>query len=135
MQVNFVYDKKKVMQALRYHFIWQPEMRILLSLILVFDVVTAVLYFIGKIRPEPYLLGSCIWLLFIISFWYIMPGTIYRKNNTFQDRFVMDFTDASVYLENSKGYVTWNWKQFTKFAESPNFFHLYFSAKSFFLVP
>jgi hypothetical protein len=135
MQVNFVYDKKKVMQALRYHFIWQPEMRILLSLILVFDVVTAVLYFIGKIRPEPFLLGSCIWLLFIISFWYIMPGTIYRKNDTFKDKFSMDFNDGFVYLENSKGYVKWNWHQFTKFAESPNFFHLYFSAKSFFIVP
>ena len=135
MQVHFVYEKKKVLQALRYHFIWQPEMRILLSLILVFDAVTAVLYFIGKIRPEPFLLGSCIWLLFIISFWYIMPGVIFRKNDTFKDKFTMDFNDGFVYLENTKGYVKWNWQQFTKFAESPNFFHLYFSPKSFFLIP
>ncbi|HWB28505.1 MAG TPA: YcxB family protein [Chitinophagaceae bacterium] len=135
MQVHFTYDKKKVYQALRYHFLWQPEMRILLSLIIVFDVVTAILYFIGKIRPEPFLLGSCIWLVTIILFWYVMPGIIYRKNDTFRDKFVMDFNDTRVFLENSRGYAEWPWDKFTKFAESPHFFHLYFSPKSFFIIP
>lgn len=135
MQVKFTYDKKKVFQALRYHFLWQPEMRILLSLIIVFDVVTAVLYFLGKIRPEPFLLGSFIWILSLILFWYVMPATIYRKNDTFHDRFVMDFTGSGVHIENSRGQATWDWARFTKFNESPNFFHLYFSQKSFFIVP
>jgi hypothetical protein len=135
MRLEFSYNKKKVLQALRYHFIWQPEIRILLVLIIVFDVVSAVLFYAGKIRPEPFLLGSCIWLFFIISFWFILPGNIYRRAATFKDSFTIFFEDRFVRLSNERGYIEWEWRQFTKFAESPYFFHLYFSAKSFFLVP
>ena len=135
MQLSFSYDKRKVLQALRYHFIWQPEIRILLILVIVFDIVSAVLYMIGKIRPEPFLLGSFIWLMFIVSFWFILPTSIYKKSATFKDNFIIDFENAAVTLQNDKGYVQWEWAKFVKFIESPNFFHLYFSAKSFFLLP
>ena len=135
MQLHFEYDKKKVLHALRYHFIWQSEIRILLILVIVFDIVSAILYMIGKVRPEPFLLGSFIWLLFIVSFWFILPNNIYKKSATFQDKFLIDFENNAVTLQNEKGYMQWDWKQFVKFFESPHFFHLYFSAKSFFLVP
>lgn len=135
MQINFSYDKKKVLQALRYHFIWQPEIRILLILVIVFDIVAAVLYMIGKVRPEPFLLGSFIWLMFIISFWFILPGNIYKKSETFRDKFLIDFENNAVTLQNEKGMMQWHWGQFVKYFESPHFFHLYLSAKSFFLVP
>lgn len=135
MQHSFSYDKKKVLQALRYHFIWQPEIRVLLILVIVFDIVSAVLYMIGKIRPEPFLLGSFIWLVFLLSFWFILPNSVYKKSPTFTDRFIIDFGSQAVTLQNEKGYVEWEWQRFSKFFESPNFFHLYFSAKSFFLVP
>jgi YcxB-like protein len=136
MQLQFSYDKKKVLQGLRYHFIWQPELRVLLVVILAFDAATAILYFWGKIRPQPFLLGSCIWLLFLVSFWYLMPNTLYKRNQkTFGDTFLITFKSDYVFLENENGEVQWGWGQFTKFAESPNFFHLYFSPKSFFLVP
>ncbi len=79
MRFKFTYNKKKVLQALRYHFIWQPEIRILLILIIVFDITSAILYIIGKIHPEPFLLGSFIWLISIVSFWFILPNTIYKS--------------------------------------------------------
>jgi hypothetical protein len=136
MQLQFSYDKEKVLQGLRYHFIWQPELRVLLVVILAFDAATAILYFIGKIRPQPFLLGSCIWLLFLVSFWYIMPNSVYkREEQTFKDNFLIKFRSEGVFLENERGYIKWGWGEFTKFAESPNFFHLYFSPKSFFLIP
>lgn len=135
MQFSFTYDKKQVMQALRYHFIWQPEIRILLIFVIVFDILSAVLYIIGKIRPEPFLLGSFIWLMFIISFWFVLPGIIYRKSATFKDSFLIAFGANLITLQNERGHVQWEWKQFTKYFESPNFFHFYFSAKSFFLLP
>lgn len=135
MQTHFSYDKRKVLQALRYHFIWQPEIRILLILVIIFDIISAVLYMIGKVRPEPFLLGSFIWFIFIISFWFILPNNIYKKNVTFQDSFIIDFDNGAVTLQNQKGSMQWEWNQFMKFFESPNFFHLYFSSKSFFLVP
>ena len=49
MRLSFSYDKKKVLQALRYHFLWQPEIRVLLILIILFDIITAVLFVITSI--------------------------------------------------------------------------------------
>ena len=135
MRLSFSYDKKKVLQALRYHFLWQPEIRVLLILIILFDIITAVLFYGGKIRPEPFLLGAFIWLLFLVSFWFILPGSIYKKASTFRDTFIIKFEEGEVRIESENGFVDWPWERFTKYAESPNFFHLYFSAKSFFLVP
>lgn len=135
MQYSFTYEKSKVLQALRYHFIWQKEIRILLIVVIVFDIISAILYMMGKIRPEPFLLGSFIWLMFIVAFWFILPYTVYRKSATFKDKFIMDFGNNLVNLHSDKGFVQWEWKQFSKFIESPNFFHLYFSTKSFFLLP
>ena len=135
MQTHFSYDKKKVLQASRYHFILQAEIRILLIMVIIFDIISAVLYMIGKVRAEPFLLGSFIWLIFIVSFWFILPNNIYKKNITFQDSFLIDFDNGAVTLQNQKGHMQWTWNQFVKFFESPHFFHLYFSPKSFFLVP
>ncbi len=135
MQLSFTYEKKKVLQALRYHFIWQPEIRILLILIIVFDIASAILYMLGKIRPEPFLLGSFIWLVFIVSFWFFLPNNIYKKSATFKSGFTVDFGNSTITLKNEHGYVDWEWPQFSKYFESPDFFHIYFSSKSFFLLP
>jgi hypothetical protein len=135
MQLSFSYDKRKVIQALRYHFIQRTEVRVLVVLVNVFAIGTAVLFYMQKIRPEPFLLGSVIWLLMIVSFWYILPNSIYKKAQTFQDSFTIHFRDEEVMLENQRGSVQWPWRTFSKFFESPHFFHLYFDAKSFFLVP
>lgn len=64
-----------------------------------------------------------------------MPYTIYRKSATFRDKFIIEFGNNIVTLHNDKGFVQWEWNRFEKFLESPNFFHLYFSTKSFFLLP
>ena len=135
MQHSFSYDKKKVIQALRYHFVKQPEIRVLVILVNVFAVISAVLLWMKKIRPEPFLLGSVIWLGLMATFWYFLPNSIYKKANTFQDSFIIDFLDDEVRLENERGYVQWPWQKFSRYFESPHFFHLYFDAKSFFLVP
>lgn len=135
MRFKFSYNKKNVLQALRFHFIWQSEIRILLIVIVAFDVLSAILYFTNIIRPEPFLLGSAIWLLFIISFWYILPNSIYKKSRTFKESFTLSVQEDYLILESSEGYVEWKWNQFLKYAETPAFFHLYFSTKSFFLLP
>jgi hypothetical protein len=135
MQLSFSYEKRKVIQALRYHFIQRPEVRVLVILVNVFAIGTAVLFYMKKIRPEPFLLGSVIWLLLIVSFWYLLPNSIYKKAATFQDSFTIFFKDDEIMLENSRGYVQWPWSKFSKFFESPHFFHLYFDSKSFFIVP
>ena len=135
MHFSFSYNKKKVLQALRYHFIAQKEIKILFIVIVLFDLVSGVLYFTGKIRPEPFLLGAVIWFFFLISFWYLMPGLVYKRSMTFRESFTIYFQLSYIALENNKGRVEWEWYRFTNYFESPYFFHLYFSAKSFFLVP
>ncbi len=135
MQHSFSYNKKKVIQALRYHFVQRNEIRILIVLVNVFAIVSAILFYAKKIRPEPFLLGSFIWLMLMATFWYFLPNSIYKKAATFQDSFIIDFMEDEIRLENERGYMNWPWKTFTRFFESPHFFHVYFDSKSFFLVP
>ncbi len=135
MQHSFSYDKKKVIQGLRYHFIQRNEIRIMIVLVNVFAIVSAVLFYTKKIRPEPFLLGSFIWLLLMTTFWFFLPKSIYKKSATFQDSFIIHFNANEVLLENERGHMEWPWKKFSRFFESPHFFHLYFDEKSFFLVP
>lgn len=135
MRHSFSYDKKKVIQGLRYHFISRAEIRILIILVNVFAIVSAVLFYLKKISAEPFLLSSVMWFLLMFTFWYALPLSIYKRAVTFKESFTIIFYDKHVRLESSRGFVDWNWNQFTSFFESPNFFHLYFSTKSFFLVP
>ena len=135
MQHSFSYDKKKVIQALRYHFIQKSEIRVLIIVVNIFAIVSAILFYTKKIRPEPFLLGSFIWLMLMAAFWYFLPNSIYKKAATFQDSFIIDFNEQEVRLENERGYTIWPWTKFSRFFESPHFFHLYFDAKCFFLVP
>ena len=73
--------------------------------------------------------------MLMASFWYILPHTIYKRAATFQDSFIINFTDRAVLLENERGSIDWTWEKFSRYFESPHFFHLYFDSKSFFLVP
>ncbi len=135
MQFSFSYDKKKVIQALRYHFISRSEIKWLIILVNVFAIVAAGLYYFKKISPQPFLLSSFLWLMLMVSFWFILPGTIYRKAQTFKESFTIFFYEKHVRLQNERGFVDWDWSSFSNYFESPNFFHLYFTSKSFFLIP
>jgi hypothetical protein len=135
MTVQFGYDKKQVIQALRYHFLMRPEIKVLLVLINVFAITSAVLFAMKKIQALSFLIFSFLWFLLMLVIWRILPGSIYRRSLTFQDHFIMHFEDENVVLETAKGSKGWPWKKFSHFVESPYFFHLYFDARSFFLVP
>jgi hypothetical protein len=135
IRFSFSYDKKKVIQALRFHFIWQKDIKATLIIILIFDIISAVLFYSEVIRPEPFLLGSVVWLFFIVSCWFILPWSIYKKSATFKERFSISFSEDSVFLEGGNSQMRWDWKQIIHFRESPEFFHFYFTAKSFLIIP
>ncbi|WP_253810292.1 YcxB family protein [Hydrotalea flava] len=136
MQYSFSYNKKKVIQALRYHFFARQEIKFMIILVNLYAILAAILFFLKKIRPEPFVLGSLIWLLMLIAVWYILPYSIYKRSiKTFTDQFIIRFTDDQIFLENERGEAHWKWADFAKYMESPHFFHLYFNAKSFFLIP
>ena len=135
MEFAFNYNKQKVIQALRLHFIAKKEIKAMIILVNIFAIVSAILFYAKKIRPEPFLLGTAIWLIMLLAIWYLLPYSIYKKSNTFKDSFTIWINPQSIRLENEKGYVVWQWNMFNRFFESPNFFHLYFNQKSFFLLP
>ena len=135
MTISFTYDKKQVIQALRYHFLTRPEIRILLIMVNVFAIGSAVLLYFRVIQPASFLMFSVLWFLLMLAVWRLLPQSIYRRSHTFKDKFSMDITEDEVVLRTEKGQKSWPWKVFSKFVESPYFFHLYFDARSFFLVP
>ena len=131
----FTYDKKKVIQALRYHFITRKEIKIMMILVNVFAILSAALFFFKKISPYAFLTSSMLWFLLMIVFWFLLPYMIYRKAETFKDRFKAILSDSEFRIENDRGGRSWNWKEFSTWLESPHFFHLYFNSRSFFIVP
>ena len=106
MQFSFSYEKKKVIQALRYHFISRREIKVMMILVNVFAITAAILFYSQKIRPEPFLLGSLIWIAMMGGVWYILPYSIYKNASTFKENFIIAFTDENIQLDNERGYVT-----------------------------
>jgi len=135
MTIHFTYDKKQVVQALRYHFLSKLEIRLMIILVNVFALASAVLFYFKKILPFAFLVGSLLWFILMIAFWFILPGTVYRRNATFRDHFTMDFDDSNFTVGNERGSRSWPWSALCNFLETPHFFHLYFDNRSFFLVP
>jgi len=131
----FTYNKGKVIQALRYHFITRREIKVMMILVNVFAIASAALFFWRKVSPLAFLVSSVLWFVLMIVFWFLLPRMIYRKNATFNDRFQAILTDRVFRIENDRGGRSWDWSEFSTWMESPHFFHLYFNSRSFFIVP
>ncbi len=135
MEVNIHYEKPKVIQALRYHFITRPEIKTMIIVVNIFAIITLILYSFKKITPLASLTGSVLWIILMISFWFILPSMVYARNTTFKNNFTMKFTDEGFTLSHLNGSKSWPWKALATYKESPHFFHLYFDSRSFFLIP
>jgi len=66
MPIQIQYQKSQVIQGLRYHFIKQSEIKGLLLFVNVYAIITAVLLFYKKIRPELFLVGSLLWMVLMV---------------------------------------------------------------------
>ena len=135
MTIHFTYEKSKVIQALRYHFITRPELRIMIIVVNVFALMAAVLFYFKIVSPLAFFMGTALWFMLMISVWFLLPGIIYRRTSTFKDHFDMSFEDHGFSLGNERGARQWPWQKLSTFTESPHFFHLYFDSRTFFLVP
>ena len=135
MTIYFGYEKALVMQALRYHFISRREIKVMLIMVNVFALASITLYALKKITPMAFLVGSFLWIVLMVSFWFILPGLVYRKAATFKNQFSMTFEDDGFTLSHERGSKSWPWTALKNYLETPHFFHLYFDSRSFFLVP
>lgn len=131
----FTYNKNKVIQALRYHFISRKEIKVLMIIVNVFAIIAAVLFYLKKVSPAAFLMSSLLWFFLMVVFWFLLPWMVYRKAHTFRDEFRVSLDDDSFTLENERGQRSWMWNEFSTWLESPHFYHLYFNSRSFFIVP
>ena len=76
MRCSFAYDKKQVIQALRYHFVSRLEIRLLIIAVNVFALGSLLAYVWVKISPFAFLLSSCLWLLLMIVIWWGKPWLV-----------------------------------------------------------
>ncbi|UAY51763.1 YcxB family protein [Ferruginibacter albus] len=131
----FTYNKGKVLQALRYHFITRKEIKGMLIIVNVFAIISAILFFLKKINPFAFLSSSILWFMLMIAFWFLLPLIIYRGSKTFKERFQATITNDAFTISNERGSQSWEWNSFASWMESPHFFHLYFNARTFFIIP
>ncbi len=133
--VFFEYNKPKVVQALRYHFISRKEIKILMIVVNLFALMSAALYYLKKVTPTAFILSSVLWFILMLVFWFLLPEMIYKKSRTFKDRLRISANDDTLTIENEKASKQYQWKDFSHWIESPHFFHIYINATSFFLIP
>lgn len=107
----------------------------MMILVNVFAITSAVLFYLKKISPLAFLISSVLWFAMMIAFWFFLPSMIYRKNQTFKDRFKATLDEEGFMIENERGSRQWQWNEFSTTLETPHFFHLYFDSRSFFIVP
>jgi hypothetical protein len=107
----------------------------MIILVNVFALASVALFYFRKILPLAFVVGSLLWFILMISFWFILPGMVYSRAATFKDHFNMNFDENSFSVGNERGSRSWQWNELGYFVETPHFFHLYFDNRSFFLVP
>lgn len=135
MTIHFGYERSQVINALRFHFLSRRETRLMIVLVNVFALMSIILFYTRKIVPVAFLVGSVVWFVLMVAFWVLMPWLVYKRNDTFRDRFTMNFTHEGFDIGNDIGRRGWKWSQLSEFRESPRFFYFYFSRNSFFLIP
>ena len=135
MTIQFGYNKRQVLDGLRGHFFGRPEIRTLVIVINVFAILSAILFFLKRIQALPFLIFSVLWFCLWISIRRLLPLSIYKKSATFRDTFILTLEDRGMLLETKKGTQLWEWQAFSGFKETAYFFHVYFNARAFFMIP
>ncbi len=131
----FEYEKNKVIQALRYHFISRKEIKFMIVIVNVFAIISAVLFFLKFISPLAFLLSSFMWFSLMVAFWFLLPQMVYKKSNMYAGRFRAVLQETLFTIENERGSKSWQWKEFADTLESPHYFHLYLDSRTFLIVP
>lgn len=135
MTCSFTYDKRQVIQALRYHFVSRLEIRLLIIAVNIFAIGALLAYTFVRISPFAFLLSSCLWLVLMVALWWLLPWLVYRQTQAFQRAFTMQFSENGFELQHGESGNRWTWDRLSKWSETPLFFHLYFDPRSFWLVP
>ena len=84
MTIQFGYEKAQVLAGIAVSFYFQPEIRIMMILVNVFALASVLYLCIKKITPMAFFTSSSLWIVLMISFWFILPGMVYQQGSNVQ---------------------------------------------------
>ncbi|MHB1921163.1 MAG: YcxB family protein [Chitinophagaceae bacterium] len=135
LTLQFNYDKKEVIGALRYHFLNRGEIGVLRWTLLIFFLLTLIGNFFHLVQlPVVIAVLLMVCLLFLI-FWYLLPFSIFNKSATFQESIHLSAKEdyLSIGTRFSERRVAWT--SFIRVVQTRDFLFLYRDKKTFFLIP
>jgi hypothetical protein len=136
MQITFHYEKTAVINALRTHFLSRRETKILRILVVVFFLAALWAYTKGVVPYSLVVVIFAVIVLLTLVFWFVLPRSIYRKTRTFAEPSItLGFDDEGISIGTHAGAHRLPWNSFNRVLESQDFYYLYRSNNSFFLIP
>lgn len=137
MHLEFNYDKREVLHALRYHFMRRGEIKVFRNTLIILLLATLTGYFFRVVTPSA--LTGIVLMILILGwvFWYLLPVSIYNKAATFKDRIQLNYSDEGLLISTraSEHQRAISWSNFSQVVETRKFFFLYRDKKTFFLIP
>jgi hypothetical protein len=136
MQITFHYDKKAVINGLRFHFLNRTETKVIRVLFVLLFII-AIWGYLKNVLP--YAVVVIVFVLIVllsIVLWLILPNTIYRKAKTFHEHaIVLEYDEEGLSIGTHAGARQLPWQSFSRVIETDYFFYLYRSNNAFFLIP
>ncbi len=136
MELQFQYDKQEVIDALRFHFMNRPEMKLFKVVLALMVVLAFIGYGMNVVSLKMLIWIFLLFIVLVLIFWYILPYTVYRNAKTFQEPTIsLHWTEEGISIGTERGESMLPWNRFHQILETKDFFYLYSSNKSFFLIP
>ncbi|HLR37903.1 MAG TPA: YcxB family protein [Chitinophagaceae bacterium] len=136
MSIQFQYNKQAVIKALRFHFKQRPEIKIFRTLIILVVIAAFVGYFTHFLSFNALIWIFIAFVALIFFLQYMLPLSVYRRAHTFREpQLSLDFTEDYIVIGTDRGKSRIPWQQFNNVIETRDFFYLYRSNRSFFLIP
>ncbi len=136
MELQFQYDKQEVIDALRLHFMNRPEMKLFKGAFVLMIVLAFIGYGMGLVTLKMVIWIFLLSIVLILLFWYILPYTVYRNAKTFREPTIsLRWTKDGITIGTKGGESSLPWTRFNQILETKQFFYLYRTNKSFFLIP
>lgn len=136
MQLNFQYNKADVIDALRFHFMNRPEMKLFRIVLMILIAFAFIGYWMALINLQVVVWLFLLFIILILVFWYILPYSVYKKARTFSEPAIhLHWNEQNLSIGTHQGESNMPWTRFHKIVETKDFFFLYRDNKSFFLIP
>lgn len=136
MDLRFQYDKQEVINALRFHFMNRPEMKLFKVILMLMVLFAFAGYWMKIVTLQMLIWIFLLFIVLVLVFWYILPYSVYRKARTFREPAIsLHWTDEGITIGTQRGESSLSWNRFHQVLETKHFFYLYSSNKSFFLIP